>query len=60
VTFYPAVMAIALYGGLSFGMLATSLSALTVYFWSPTDLPFIDDPGDWLGMVVFCVNGTLY
>ena len=59
VTFYPAVMATALYGGFSSGILATVLSALVVYFWSPTDLPFIDDPGDWLGMAVFCVNGTL-
>ena len=59
VTFYPAVMAIALYGGFPSGMLATALSALVVIFWSPTDLPFIDDPGDWLGMAVFCVNGTL-
>jgi signal transduction histidine kinase/CheY-like chemotaxis protein len=59
VTFYPAVMATALYGGFSSGMLATVLSAVLVYFWSPTDLPFIDDPGDWLGMAVFCVNGTL-
>ena len=59
VTFYPAVMAAALYGGFSSGMLATTLSALLVYFWSPTELPFIDDPGDWLGMAVFSVNGTL-
>lgn len=59
VTFYPAVMATALYGGLSSGILATILSALVVYFWSPTQQPFIDDPGDWLGMAVFCVNGTL-
>lgn len=59
VTFYPAVMATALYGGFSSGMLATVLSAIVVYFWSPTHLPFIDDPGDWLGMAVFCINGTL-
>ena len=59
VTFYPAVMAAALYGGFSSGILATALSALLVLFWSPTDLPFIDDPGDWLGMAVFSVNGTL-
>ena len=59
VTFYPTVMATALYGGFSSGILATILSALVVYFWSPTELPFIDDPGDWLGMAVFCVNGTL-
>ncbi len=59
VTFYPAVMATALYGGFSSGMFATILSAMVVYLWSPTALPFIDDPGDWLGMVVFSVNGTL-
>lgn len=59
VTFYPAVMAAALYGGFSSGILATTLSALMVLFWSPTDQPFIDDPGDWLGMAVFSVNGTL-
>ncbi len=59
VTFYPAVMATALYGGFSTGLVATALTVLVVLFWSPTDLPFIDDPGDWLGMAVFSVNGTL-
>ncbi len=59
VTFYPAVMAAALYGGFCSGMLSTILSALVVFYWSPTDQPFIDDPGDWLGMIVFSVNGTL-
>lgn len=59
VTFYPAVMATALYGGFSAGLLATALSAGVVVFWSPTTQPFIDDFGDWLGMSVFCVNGLL-
>ncbi len=59
VTFYPAVMATALYGGFSTGLFATVLSALVVLFWSPTDQPFIDDFGDWLGMAVFSVNGVL-
>ena len=59
VTFYPAVMAIALYGGLSFGLLATVLTLIIVLLWSPTGQPFIDDPGDLLGMGVFFVNGTL-
>ncbi len=59
VTFYPAVMAAALYGGFSTGLVATALTVLVVLFWSPIDLPFIDDPGDWLGMAVFSVNGTL-
>ena len=59
VTFYPAVMGVALYGGLRFGLLASVLSALVVIIWSPTGQPFIDDPGDWLGLTVFLVNGTL-
>jgi len=59
VTFYPAVMAAALYGGFSAGVLATALTAVLVLIWSPTGQPFIDDPGDWLGMAVFTVNGTL-
>ncbi|MDP8219758.1 MAG: ATP-binding protein, partial [Candidatus Stygibacter frigidus] len=59
VTFYPAVMVISLYGGFSSGLLATLLSVIIVIFWSPHNLPFIDDPGDWLGLAVFCVNGTL-
>ncbi len=59
VTFYPAVMAAALHGGFISGILGTILSATVVVLWSPTDLPFIDDPGDWLGLVVFIVNGTL-
>ncbi len=59
VTFYPAVMATALYGGFRSGLLATVLTALLVLVWSPTGEPFIDDPGDWLGMAVFCANGTL-
>ncbi len=59
VTFYPAVMAAALYGGFSIGLFATVLSVVAVLVWSPTGQPFIDDSGDWLGMIVFFVNGTL-
>ncbi len=59
VTFYPAVMAASLYGGVYTGLLSTVLSVLAVLFWTPTGQPFIDDPGDWLGMAVFSVNGTL-
>ncbi len=59
VTFYPAVMATALYGGFASGLLAAVLTCLLVLVWSPTDQPFIDDPGDWLGMAVFFVNCTL-
>jgi len=59
VTFYPAVMASALLGGFYTGIISTALTALIIQFWSPTDAPFIDDPGDYLGMAVFCFNGTL-
>jgi len=59
VTFYPTVMAVALFGGFFPGLLATGLSILVVLVWSPTGQPFIDDPGDWLGLAVFSVNGTL-
>lgn len=59
VTFYPAVMAVALYGGVFAGSLAALLSVLVVLFWSPTALPFIDDPGDWLGIAVFSANCVL-
>lgn len=59
VTFYPAVMAAALYGGFFTGLLATFMALLVVYFWSPTNMPFIDDSGDWLGVAVFFVNGSL-
>ncbi len=59
VTFYPAVMAAALYGGLLSGLLATFLTVLAVLVWTPTGNPFIDDPGDWLGVAVFTVNGVL-
>jgi len=56
VTFYPTVMAAALYGGFNAGLLATVLSVLVVIFWKPTGLPFVDDPGDYLGMAVFFIN----
>ncbi|HET7831481.1 MAG TPA: ATP-binding protein [Gallionella sp.] len=59
VTFYPAVMIAALYGGWLIGVLTAALSCLVVIFWSPTGLPFIRDAGDWLGMAVFFVNCTM-
>ena len=60
VTFYPAVMLAALYGGLSAGLLATILSAgLAAYFWiEPAGLA-IQDPADWLALVIFLVGGTM-
>ena len=59
VTFYPAVMAAAIYGGFNAGLLSAVLSVLVVIFWTPTGQPFVDDPGDYLGLAVFFVNCTI-
>jgi len=58
-TFYPAVMIAALYGGIFTGLLATVLSVLVVYFWQPMGQSFIQDSADWLGMAVFVINGIM-
>jgi signal transduction histidine kinase/DNA-binding NarL/FixJ family response regulator len=59
ITFYPAVMAAAVVGGVGAGVFAAVMSAGLIYFWSPTGEPFIKDPADWLGMAVFVVNSVL-
>jgi PAS domain S-box-containing protein len=61
VTFYPAVMLVAIYGGLSSGLLATFLSCLIALFLWPkfVDQPFIKDFGDWLAMAIFIVTCTM-
>lgn len=55
VTFYPAVVAAALYGGLWAGLLSSVLSCLTVLFLLPLMVgrTFISDSVDWLGLAVF-------
>lgn len=60
-TFYPAVMVVAIYGGLSAGLLATALACFTVTFLWPllVALPFIKNPADWLGMSVFILTGSM-
>ncbi len=57
-TFYPAVMIVAFYGGFSAGLLGTFLSCLTVWLLLPVFVaqPFIRDSVDWLGMAVFFIN----
>lgn len=54
-TFYPAVVIAALYGGLSGGLLATLLCAAAAgYFAEPVGAPFrLRDPIDLLGLAVF-------
>jgi signal transduction histidine kinase/DNA-binding NarL/FixJ family response regulator len=56
ITFYPAVMIASLVGGISTGLLTTVLSVLIILLWSPTDQPFIQTHGDWLGMIAFVIN----
>ena len=61
VTFYPAVILAALYGGFPGGLLATFLSAgATAFFWmNPVGRLSIQDPADWLATVVFLVSGAM-
>jgi len=60
-TYYPAVMVVAIYGGLYAGLLATILSCLIVtFFWQLlVATPFIKVPADYLGMLVFIITGSL-
>jgi Signal transduction histidine kinase len=55
ITFYPAVMAVAIAEGLFWGFYATGLTLiLVIFFWfllSP--IPFISSLADYLGVVVF-------
>ncbi|MGO9200234.1 MAG: histidine kinase dimerization/phosphoacceptor domain -containing protein [Limisphaerales bacterium] len=61
VTFYPAVMLAALYGGGRAGLLATALSALSAdYFWiGPVGTLVVKDSADGAALAVFCVSGAV-
>jgi PAS domain S-box-containing protein len=61
ITFYPAVMIAALYGGWRSGLLATVLSALAAdYFWmEPAGQFGIAQPADWLSLVIFLLSGAM-
>ena len=61
VTFYPSVILVAIYGGLSSGLIATFFSCLIVLFLWPifVDQPFIKDFGDWLSVTIFIVTCTM-
>ncbi len=58
ITFYPAVILAALYGGLRAGALATILSAvLADYFWmEPLRSFIVAHPGDWLAIAFFVIT----
>jgi signal transduction histidine kinase/DNA-binding response OmpR family regulator len=60
-TFYPAVMAAALYGGLIAGLLGTVLSCAIALFAWPIFVaqPFIKVPADWLTLAVFSLTCTM-
>ncbi|MDP3179070.1 MAG: hypothetical protein Q8M76_14275, partial [Spirochaetaceae bacterium] len=55
-TYYPAVMLAALFGGVLSGILATAVSALICFFWVQEGyLPGVE----WLAVVVFLLSCTM-
>ncbi len=60
-TFYPAVVVAALYGGFSAGLPATAVSSvLADYFWiEPVGRLAITDSADLMSLVVFLASGAL-
>ena len=61
ITFYPAVMLAALYGGFRSGLLSTLLSgAVADYFWmEPVGHFTIRDPADGLSLGIFLLSGLM-
>jgi len=59
-TFYPAAMLAALFGGLGAGLAATVLLGLVAYFWVLPQLsPFILDAAAWMAMGLFLGSGVV-
>jgi len=61
ITFYPAIMLAALYGGLRAGVLATVLSAAVAdYFWmEPAGSFIMSNQADWAALAIFVASGGL-
>ena len=60
VTFFPAVVVAALYGGLPGGLLGTALSGFAASCWlEPIAAPGIHHASDWAAMGVFLISGLL-
>jgi PAS domain S-box-containing protein len=61
ITFWPAVVIAALYGGLRAGFLTLSLSAVVgIYFWvEPVHTFTLRNPGDWLLLGTFLTTTAL-
>ncbi len=56
-TFFPAVMVAALYGGLPAGLFATALSAVAASYWmEPVGSSAIHQFADWLAMAVYVAS----
>lgn len=60
-TFYPAVMVSAIYGGLFGGIIASIFASVLVFFSSSIiDIkPFINDKSDMIGLAVFLFNSAM-
>jgi diguanylate cyclase (GGDEF)-like protein/PAS domain S-box-containing protein len=60
-TFYPAILIVAMSGGVFAGLLATFLSCITAVFLWPllVSQPFINQSADWFGMAIFVFTGFL-
>ncbi len=60
-TFYPAVMIIAIYGGLFAGLIGTLLACLNAIYLGTflVHKSFMTKPANWLGLAVFVLTGTL-
>lgn len=59
VTYYPAVMGAALYGGAFGGGVATLLVSALVFFWTPSGYDLMRDEVDVIGMGTFLANGVM-
>ena len=58
ITFYPAVMVVAMFGGFYIGLLSAILACLiNIFGWQYfATTPFINDNADWIGLGVFLLN----
>lgn len=61
VTFYPAIILAAIYGGFLSGIFATLLSTvmLNYFWWLVLPIPFISATADQFGLIVFLITGLL-
>jgi signal transduction histidine kinase/CheY-like chemotaxis protein len=61
ITYYPAVVAAALFGNFFTGFLAALLTCIiAIYGWEIfTTLPFIETKADWISLYVFLLNSSI-